>query len=696
MLVSPVRPLATPVLLLVSMMLATACGADRDDAGHEVLHDVLSMEDARPADEAGRQALTEALASDDPLRRQLAARAMGRLEDPALVTEIAPLLADPEPAVRAAAAFGVAQSVHGADGTPALGVLLQAAGGEGDPVVRADLARALGRIRPGGTAPEGVASVLAGWVTDPALAPEVALGVALGLESLSRASGPASGEPVLYDALTTLAGHQAGDRGDTDLGVRTRAVAVLALGQRGRLTPTVLRAALEDSDPSVRAMAARYLRAEDEPRRMEGIVATLDDPEMIVRIEALRVLAATNRDEQVCRILLERARSDEATGVRLVAIEALGEACPEPAGVAIVAHLDSVAGALPSEAGDDWGPAAWALSALARRAPEQARARLPLHRSHPNPFVRAAAAEVAGTLSDRPTLDVLVGDPDPNVRTAALPPVFAMDPSGGLPLALDQLEGDDGQLLITAAALLEEEAHPATPGRVLAAFERISSSRRETARDPRMALLAVLRGTGDASLSARLEPYLTDYDAVVATEVAGILETWTGVPHQARPQPLPRLALPTVQQLGEMDRSLVVLHMARGGEVVIELFPTLAPTNAFRFFRLAGAGYFDGLTLHRWVPNFVIQGGSPAANEYTGDGPYTRDEIGTVSHWRGTVGTSTRGRDTGDGQIFVNLVHNVRLDHDYTVFGAVVTGMDVVDSLLGGDVIERAEIRPKD
>ena len=73
-------------------------------------------------------------------------------------------------------------------------------------------------------------------------------------------------------------------------------------------------------------------------------------------------------------------------------------------------------------------------------------------------------------------------------------------------------------------------------------------------------------------------------------------------------------------------------------------------------------------------PNFVIQGGSPHANEYAGDGPYTRDEISHQAHWRGTVGLSTRGRDTGDAQIFINLTDNVRLDFNYTIYGEVVEG----------------------
>ena len=92
------------------------------------------------------------------------------------------------------------------------------------------------------------------------------------------------------------------------------------------------------------------------------------------------------------------------------------------------------------------------------------------------------------------------------------------------------------------------------------------------------------------------------------------------------------------------------------------------------------------------MPNFVIQGGSPGANEYIGDATFMRDEVGLWPHVRGAVGISTRGRDTGDAQIFVDLVDNPRLDHEYTVFAQVLNGIDVVDRILEGDVIERIEI----
>ena len=128
------------------------------------------------------------------------------------------------------------------------------------------------------------------------------------------------------------------------------------------------------------------------------------------------------------------------------------------------------------------------------------------------------------------------------------------------------------------------------------------------------------------------------------------------------------------------------------GSFELALFTAQAPATVLRFARLAESGYYNGLSFHRVVPNFVIQGGSPGANEYVGDATFMRDEVGTWPHVRGAVGISTRGHDTGDAQIFVDLVDNPRLDHDYTVFAQVLNGIEVVDQILEGDVIDRIEI----
>jgi peptidyl-prolyl cis-trans isomerase B (cyclophilin B) len=127
---------------------------------------------------------------------------------------------------------------------------------------------------------------------------------------------------------------------------------------------------------------------------------------------------------------------------------------------------------------------------------------------------------------------------------------------------------------------------------------------------------------------------------------------------------------------------------------VIELRPDVAPWAVASIVALTKRGFYDGLEFHRVVPNFVVQGGSPGANEYIGAADFMRDEVGLWPHVRGAVGISTRGRDTGDAQFFVDLVDNPRFDHEYTVFGQLLNGIEVVDRILEGDVIERVEIMP--
>jgi cyclophilin family peptidyl-prolyl cis-trans isomerase len=131
------------------------------------------------------------------------------------------------------------------------------------------------------------------------------------------------------------------------------------------------------------------------------------------------------------------------------------------------------------------------------------------------------------------------------------------------------------------------------------------------------------------------------------------------------------------------------------GTVVIALLPAEAPVTIARFIALVKAGYYNGLTFHRIVPNFVVQGGSPGASEYVGTARFMRDEVGPASHTRGAVGISTRGKDTGDGQIFIDLVDLPRLDRDYTVFGYVVAGMEFVDRMLEGARIKGITLRDK-
>ena len=119
--------------------------------------------------------------------------------------------------------------------------------------------------------------------------------------------------------------------------------------------------------------------------------------------------------------------------------------------------------------------------------------------------------------------------------------------------------------------------------------------------------------------------------------------------------------------------------------MTLRLLLDVAPVTVARFAELAAQGFYKDRTFHRVVPNFVVQGGSPGANEYVGTARYMRDEVGPQGvNVRGAVGISSRGGDTGDGQIFIDLVDLPRLDRDYTVFAYVTQGMELVDRLLDG------------
>lgn len=229
---------------------------------------------------------------------------------------------------------------------------------------------------------------------------------------------------------------------------------------------------------------------------------------------------------------------------------------------------------------------------------------------------------------------------------------------------------------------------------LLASLDRLTSQRRENARDERVMILDRLAELGGRADAPRLEGYLADFDTTVAAKTAALLTRWTGTKAVAHAKPLPIRPEPLARIFRAKDLRLriTMAESSGGGTIVVRLFTDETPATIARLVRLARAHYYDGLTFHRIVPGFVIQGGSPDANEYVGDAAFMRDELLTHSHRRGTLGISTRGHDTGDAQIFVNLVDNLRLDHDYTVFGEVVSGMDVVDQILEGDVMARVEI----
>jgi len=129
------------------------------------------------------------------------------------------------------------------------------------------------------------------------------------------------------------------------------------------------------------------------------------------------------------------------------------------------------------------------------------------------------------------------------------------------------------------------------------------------------------------------------------------------------------------------------------GTFTIELLPEDAPLTVDNFIKLARSNYFDGLEVHRVVPNFVMQDGDPRGDGNGGPGWSIRCEINMVPYERGVVGMALSGKDTGGSQWFVTHSPQPHLDGGYTVFGRVnESGMKVVDNIVRGDKIVTVKI----
>jgi peptidyl-prolyl cis-trans isomerase B (cyclophilin B) len=132
------------------------------------------------------------------------------------------------------------------------------------------------------------------------------------------------------------------------------------------------------------------------------------------------------------------------------------------------------------------------------------------------------------------------------------------------------------------------------------------------------------------------------------------------------------------------------------GNIVLELAEDDAPNTVANFISLAEKGFYNGLTFHRVEPTFVIQGGDPEGNGHGGPGYLIADEISPVlKHDRGVISMARRGPNTAGSQFFIMLGASPRLDGQYSAFGRVTSGMDVVDRIVVGDKMIKVTVDHK-
>jgi cyclophilin family peptidyl-prolyl cis-trans isomerase/HEAT repeat protein len=630
---------------------------------------ILQAEDRRAPTARDLAVIRAGARSGDPLTAQIALRALGRLERPSLIADILPGLRHRLPEVRAEAANAVAQAAQGTAGPPsgaartaspigsAQTALINRLAVEADPGVRAALCEAIARLPY--DAAGGVARAETTLVAFAARAEDSGdrLGVAKGFEALTRLHRSRwTPSPATVSALLALARNT--DRNDRELlrEARVRRLALESLITIEAVDAPTVESAASDPDPQVRRLALRAA-AYAGPRTV--IAAGLADVSPLVRIEALRT-TRTREGHHSCAASLA-AIADADMRVVAVAIDQLAR-CGGSA-EAVEYLTQAVADVEDAEAPRNWHRSAHAIVALATAAPDRASSAVLPFTTSSVWQLRSYAARAAAALGRRDLLEGLARDTNANVVEAAITGLATVAGHAGDAIYLAALTHDSPAVARAAALALDgtRDAH---------AVEALQTALARADEDDRPGAMAVRSAITDTltGLGVTVRPRKTPIAAPAAPLDDAALR---------------RLAAPrarfTIRDVGVFD---------------VALFTMEAPATVLRFAQLAASGYYDGLTFHRVVPNGVIQGGSPGANEYSSDAPLMRDEVGLWPHVRGALGISTRGRDTGDAQIFIDLVDNPRYDHTYTVFAQILNGIDVVDRILEGDTIERVEILP--
>jgi cyclophilin family peptidyl-prolyl cis-trans isomerase/HEAT repeat protein len=308
---------------------------------------------------------------------------------------------------------------------------------------------------------------------------------------------------------------------------------------------------------------------------------------------------------------------------------------------------------------------------------------------------------LAGTLARLPAdqvrsaIEDLCDDADVRVRGQALDALAHIDAPDLTKRLTDALNAPDVMIRATAARLLGEKRLPDGVARLMAAYARGASDTAYAARAAALDALAKYGGTeAENDAKATIRRALGDPDWAIRVKAADLLRAMGEAGAAATPPAPLRLAAAAFE-------SAALLHPVysphafietRLGTIEVELNVVDSPLTTQSFIERARAGFFNGLTVHRLVPNFVIQTGDPRGDGEGGPGYTLRDELSPLPYRRGTVGMALDWRETGGSQFFITVSPQPHLDGKYTVFGQVVKGEEILDRISQGDIIERVTI----
>ena len=610
--------------------------------------------------------------------RRRAALAAGRVGLPDAVPALVRLLqTDADAEVRQMAAFAL-----GLIGDQSAVEPLRAAVTDPLPLVAGRAAEALGLLNDAAAAPI-IGKMVAGYATAAAaVAPD---------DGRSEIDGAADAFRLGVYALARLKNYEAiaaavlNPDGESRIQWWPVAYALQRIEDK-RALPALLALARTDSR-FTRTFAVKGLGALRDPSAVPVLLPFIDASHAAsgVTIEAIRAIGRigdARGEPALTKLLYTRGLNPM---VRAETLLALGDSA---APVSVDAFIDFMGDPLPTVR-------LAALQGFAKRDDDTFLTVLSGLDTDPHWSVRAGLATILGTKDPErslPRLRSMLADSDTRVVPSVLAALTKLNAPDIAKILIDHLGKEDVSIRSAAAANIGELKPDGGVDALVAAYKRGEA---DLVIDTRAAVLEALSKYGAAAAGPTLRTALGDKDWAVrikAAELLKTLEPTTDTARAIRPAPAASAMNYENPALTNPVFSPHVFIETEKGTIEIELDVLDAPITAHNFMTLARKGYFDGLSFHRVVPNFVVQGGDPRGDGEGGPGYTIRDELNQEPYVRGTVGMALAWRDTGGSQFFITHGPQPHLDARYTVFGRVVSGMEVVDAINQWDVIQRIRV----
>ena len=461
---------------------------------------------------------------------------------------------------------------------------------------------------------------------------------------------------------------------------------------------------LENADPEIRWRAAYSLYRMSEDVDSDIVIDHLNDSDPLVKIYLLKALSVRNIRRNSGRII--KMTGDPDWRVRLTAVQVLGrlengvtcdvyDSLAEDSNKYVV--LECIKGLGNSgknlnskkledicRTGDTY-LAGEAVVSLAKINAERALNAVEEMITSENWYSRFKVAESLQYINNNRSVELLknlANDKDIRIVSKSMEIISGKADSDWENFLLEKLDSRDYVVVAFAAYGLGRIKSTKAIPKIISSYSRMTAP---ADIEPMMEMIRALGEIGDEQAVDFLKENLAHKDKNIGKTAAASIKKITNEDLSDQVNPVSN-GSGYISRIQSIEGESCEILTDRG-RIVIKFFREEAPLTTSNFIRLALSDFYDGLSFHRVVPNFVIQDGCPRSDGWGGPGYVIRCEYNKLHYSRGMVGMAHVGKDTGGSQFFITQSPQPHLDGKYTIFGEVIEGLDVIDKILPGDRI---------